>query len=306
MKKILCILIVAFISVTTLRSQFRNDDFLPIGIGNQSTYTYSTSDWDQLQDIISSDSGSAVCSVMSTYGNADSTIWGFRETRDIVHHVNHYFPPQYDTSYSIIDTTLFSVIEHLDGNHLLIRMGSLKWNSVFPITREFADSATFFRYSSAISDTFTLKGQYPKSVNRPYFILIASFKRLIGLTRISYSTAYVTGVVLVSNHVLKSAIVSSIEQRGANPIPNYFELSQNFPNPFNPVTVIPFSLAKATKATIRIYDLLGRCVETIFDTVVQPGNYRAIWNAAEQSSGTYVCVLRANGISKAIKLVLLK
>jgi len=306
MKQILSLLAFSFIIFTNTQSQIRNDDFFPLAIGNQWTYSYNTSYLDQLQDILYIDSGTAVSSITLKNAFADSVIWGFREARNIVRHISYFSAQSFDTSFSIIDATFFGVAEHLNGNHLLVRTDPFFWDSVLPITQEFADSATFFRYSLAIADTATLTAQYPKSASKPYFILVASFKRLIGPTRISISGPYLTGATLSSNHVLTNAIVTSTKQSSVNPAPKNLELNQNFPNPFNPVTVIPFSIAYKSYAKIRIYDLLGRYVETVFDNVLEPGNYRAVWNALQQSSGTYVCVLQANGITKAIKLVLLK
>jgi len=306
MKTFVTIFLLTLIALPIAWSQVRNDDFFPLNIGNQWTYEYKTSDWDQLADVMYSDSGTAICSIISKYGTNDSTIWNFRETRDIVHRIDGLFSPHFDTSYSISDTILFDIVEHTEGNHLLVTAGSLNWESVFPLTQEFADSATFFRYSSASVDTFTLTAQHPKSVSNPYYILLISFKRLIGPTNISLSAPYITGVVAHSNHILKSAIVTSTQQERNNLTPQRFEMSQNFPNPFNPVTVIPFSVATKSVASLRIYDMLGRHITTIFNGVVEPGKHNAIWNARDQASGTYIAILESNGFSQTIKLVLLK
>ena len=306
MKTFVPIFLLTLIALPITWSQVRNDDFFPLNIGNQWTYEYKTSDWDQLADVMYSDSGTAICSIISKDGTNDSTIWNFRETRDIVHRIDGLFSPHFDTSYSIIDTILFDIVEHTQGYHLLVTAGSLNWESVFPLTQEFADSATFFRYSSASVDTFTLTAQYPKSVSKPYYILLISFKRLIGPTNISLSAPYITGVVSHSNHILKSAIVTSTQQERNTVAPQRFEMSQNFPNPFNPVTVIPFSVATKSVASLRIYDILGRHITTIFNGAIESGKHNAIWNARDQASGTYIAILESNGFSQTIKLVLLK
>ncbi|MDP2208490.1 MAG: FlgD immunoglobulin-like domain containing protein [Bacteroidota bacterium] len=68
-------------------------------------------------------------------------------------------------------------------------------------------------------------------------------------------------------------------------IPSKFELSQNFPNPFNPTTVIRYGLPSASHVTIKIYDLLGQEIKTLVDETQENG-YRSVeWNG-ENSLGT--------------------
>jgi hypothetical protein len=62
-------------------------------------------------------------------------------------------------------------------------------------------------------------------------------------------------------------------------------LSQNRPNPFNPETIIPYSLAARGKVTIRIYDISGRCLRTLVDTVRDPGIHQARWGGELDSGG---------------------
>jgi len=49
-------------------------------------------------------------------------------------------------------------------------------------------------------------------------------------------------------------------------------LEQNFPNPFNPVTTIKFSIPKSANVTIKIYDPLGKEIETLEDGSMNAGN----------------------------------
>jgi len=62
-------------------------------------------------------------------------------------------------------------------------------------------------------------------------------------------------------------------------------LSQNRPNPFNPETVIPYSLAARGKVTIRIYDIAGRRIRTLVDAVKDPGVHQARWTGELDSGG---------------------
>ena len=87
---------------------------------------------------------------------------------------------------------------------------------------------------------------------------------------------------------------------------NTFELLQNFPNPFNPSTTIRFRLSAAAHVTLTIFDLTGRTVETVIDKRMDAGNYSAIWDGRNVSSGVYFCRLRAGSLMQTRKLILVK
>jgi hypothetical protein len=88
--------------------------------------------------------------------------------------------------------------------------------------------------------------------------------------------------------------------------PFSFSLKQNFPNPFNPSTTISFTLAKRSFVILKVYDILGREVETLINGEMQAGNHNQLWNAANLSSGIYFYRLQAGLFTETKKLVLLK
>ncbi len=97
---------------------------------------------------------------------------------------------------------------------------------------------------------------------------------------------------------------------------NGFNLLQNYPNPFNSSTVIKYSVPYQSKVIIKIYDILGREVKTIFSEEKPKGEYTARFDASDEeselSSGIYLCRLTINPLEygkafdKSIKLVLIK
>jgi hypothetical protein len=90
-------------------------------------------------------------------------------------------------------------------------------------------------------------------------------------------------------------------------VPAVFKLYQNYPNPFNPTTTINFSVAKNGTATLRVYNVLGQHVTTLFSGNVQPGKiYSVPFNAGELSSGVYFGVLDSGGQRQIHKMVLMK
>ncbi len=85
-----------------------------------------------------------------------------------------------------------------------------------------------------------------------------------------------------------------------------FVLQQNYPNPFNPKTTIPFLLSKRANVSVRIYNIEGQLITTLLDEDLSTGFHSISWDASMQSSGTYVCVVKVDGMSKAINLILIK
>jgi hypothetical protein len=66
-------------------------------------------------------------------------------------------------------------------------------------------------------------------------------------------------------------------------LPRTFNIAQNYPNPFNPTTHFRFSIAEASRASLKIYNVLGQKIRTIFDNrVFEPGVYEDFsWNATD-------------------------
>jgi N-acetylmuramoyl-L-alanine amidase len=85
-----------------------------------------------------------------------------------------------------------------------------------------------------------------------------------------------------------------------------FSLEQNFPNPFNPLTKINFSLNETNQTTLIIYDVIGRKIKTLLDRKMVAGEYGVDFNASHLASGTYFYVLRSGPFIMRKKMVLIK
>lgn len=88
-------------------------------------------------------------------------------------------------------------------------------------------------------------------------------------------------------------------------------LGVNYPNPFNPQTSIPFSLASEGRVTLRVFDVSGRLVATLLDEHRGAGEHVARWDGRASSgggapTGVYFARLEANGSTDTMKMVLLK
>ena len=95
-------------------------------------------------------------------------------------------------------------------------------------------------------------------------------------------------------------------------VPEKYIISDNYPNPFNPVTTISFSLLEGGETAISIYDISGKKVESIFNRSLVPGNHLIKYNASNLPSGMYFYKIVVNGdnghslFSSTKKLVLMK
>jgi len=93
-------------------------------------------------------------------------------------------------------------------------------------------------------------------------------------------------------------------------VPEKFELSQNYPNPFNPSTKIAYSLPFESKVEIKLYDMMGREVMILENSVQTAGYHSVVLNASLLSSGAYFYKITANGgnqqFVKTLKMLLVK
>ncbi|MDZ7267059.1 MAG: T9SS type A sorting domain-containing protein [candidate division KSB1 bacterium] len=89
-------------------------------------------------------------------------------------------------------------------------------------------------------------------------------------------------------------------------LPADYALAQNFPNPFNPTTVISFSLPASVKVKLEVFNALGQKVATLVNHKLPAGSHTATWNAASMPSGIYFYKLEAGSFSQTRKMVLAK
>lgn len=112
--------------------------------------------------------------------------------------------------------------------------------------------------------------------------------------------------------VLKYSQLTSISQI-SNEIPDKYKLYQNYPNPFNPFTKIKYEIQKNSIVQLKVFDMLGKEVQTLVNEAQNAGTYETSFNGQGLSSGTYIYelkVLNQDGLSTDFKevkrMVLLK
>ena len=85
-----------------------------------------------------------------------------------------------------------------------------------------------------------------------------------------------------------------------------YNLANAYPNPFNPSTVISYSVKEAGLVKIKVFDILGSEVAELVNESKDTGNHSVEFNAANLPSGVYIYTLQVNGYSASKKMLLMK
>jgi gluconolactonase len=105
---------------------------------------------------------------------------------------------------------------------------------------------------------------------------------------------------------------TGIKNHGSLP-PGKFELYANYPNPFNPKTVIRYDLPAGqagllamTRVNLKVYDLSGREVAILENGLKTPGSYSTTFDGSGLASGIYFARLSSGGLNQTKKMILIK
>jgi hypothetical protein len=89
-------------------------------------------------------------------------------------------------------------------------------------------------------------------------------------------------------------------------VPASYSLSQNYPNPFNPATNIKYSIKQQSQVSLKVYDVLGKEVESLVNQNQNAGSYEVNFNASKLASGVYIYRLTAGDFVQSMKMILIK
>jgi hypothetical protein len=146
------------------------------------------------------------------------------------------------------------------------------------------------RDSQAVTITVTLSGL---SVN--------SYKSYINFI----SQKALTPVKISKIMMFRIQAATGVESEAA--VPNTFSLSQNFPNPFNPSTVIRYQLPAASFVSLKIFNLIGQEVATLVNGYQEAGRYSQIFTSSNgMPSGIYFYRIHAGGYQATQKMIVTK
>ncbi|MFH2029046.1 MAG: SdrD B-like domain-containing protein [Bacteroidota bacterium] len=89
-------------------------------------------------------------------------------------------------------------------------------------------------------------------------------------------------------------------------IPTEFALENNYPNPFNPSTIIEFSIPLSGNYKLEVFNILGEKITTLVRGHINPGKHSVTFNALNYASGVYIYRLHGSGVNISRKMLLLK
>ena len=94
-------------------------------------------------------------------------------------------------------------------------------------------------------------------------------------------------------------------------IPDSYELAENFPNPFNPVTTIRYNLPIQAHVNITVFSMLGKEIVKLVDSQLVAGSHAVVWNGIdmsgkEVSGGIYFYQINAGNFNQTRRMILLK
>ena len=143
--------------------------------------------------------------------------------------------------------------------------------------------------------------------------------RLHGLDNVlELDTTITANIKITSNDPLHNPFLvpvtinlspSGIEEEW--PLPTTFEISSNYPNPFNPVTNIKFQLPQVSDVKLVVYNMLGQKIRTLVDGNKDIGYYNIQWdgkneNGRQVATGIYIYKFEAGNFIKSQKMILMK
>ncbi|MBK9097711.1 MAG: T9SS type A sorting domain-containing protein [bacterium] len=85
-----------------------------------------------------------------------------------------------------------------------------------------------------------------------------------------------------------------------------FNLEQNYPNPFNPLTTISFSIPEKSFVNLKVFDIIGNEIETLFNGELSAGSHKVEFLGKNKTSGIYFYKLNVGDFTKTLKMLLLK
>jgi len=130
----------------------------------------------------------------------------------------------------------------------------------------------------------------------------------------SYSTSLQSATASSTGEQLGSLTWFGITvgvERDPNEIPTNFELSNNYPNPFNPTTTIKYAIPAAANVKLVVYNMLGEVVKTLVNQSQVTGSYSVTWDGTtnfgtQVASGIYIYRLTAGEFVSNKKMILMK
>jgi hypothetical protein len=160
-------------------------------------------------------------------------------------------------------------------------------------------TSQFFNYTGSYENADTI---YP---GKAYWVKVSEPGSLILNSTVTSSATNQIEIVFINEMPPLPPDYAS-RYSGIKIIPTDYFLESNYPNPFNPTTVIKYALPKAENVNLKIFNMLGQEVKTLVNEVQGAGFKSAVFEASNLSGGVYVYRLQAGTFVSVKKMILLK
>jgi hypothetical protein len=164
-----------------------------------------------------------------------------------------------------------------------------------------------------VGTALAVAGVAAGQIQMPYSVVGSGGEKMMGAGNIMHGTVgqACIGVVSGPSNITEIGfwyrpgwILTGID--GEDVVPARFQLEQNHPNPFNPVTTIKFAVPERARVEVKVYDVAGREVTTLVNREMEPGFHTAVLDASGLPSGVYFARMVAGRYVETRKMVLLK
>jgi hypothetical protein len=161
-----------------------------------------------------------------------------------------------------------------------------------------------YPYVDSIMIADDLASAQDPTLNTTYYTIL--WQDLEQLTTISIHKAIIDLSSLWRTAWENAGSPSPLSIQSSDHYPEIYFLANNYPNPFNPSTKIKFTLPKAEKVKIAVYNTIGQKIETLLNQSMKAGFYEVEFNAVYLSSGVYFYRIEAGEFQYVKKMVLIK
>ncbi len=140
------------------------------------------------------------------------------------------------------------------------------------------------------------------------FAIILSCLSTLALAQTAPSDTFLLGAIWIDDNpsTTLAGLGEPNTMTSVTPLPDAFSVKAAYPNPFNPATMLSFSLPEVAKVTLNVFDVQGRLVATLVNGLREAGQHQVTFDGSNLSSGVYLYTLQAGSYSATGKMVLMK
>ena len=198
---------------------------------------------------------------------------------------------------TIVSAPTIPVLTSPANNAQLVQLNPLmKWDSISTASTYRIQISSDSTFTTTNTDTVTSLARY-KVRNNGLTINVKYFWR-VNAANVGGTSAYST-IFNFRTGTTDLSLNTTI-------IPKAFKLYNNYPNPFNPGTTIKFDIPKESFVSLKIFNILGKEIQTLTYSNLKEGQYEYYFNANNLSSGIYLIKFEADEYSGLQKIVLVK